>query len=109
MKVSEVLQNSLNSFLQNVQGPVEGVRQHQETQQIDKDTGTSPALVSQQEAKGQPKVNLPRDFKPVVGLSAREKAFFEEMFPRVRKEVQAYMEQLEAETHEKGQLVDVKG
>ncbi len=109
MKVSEVLQNSLNSLLQNVQGPVEGVREHQEAQQIDKDTATSPVQVNPQEAKGPSRVNLPRDFKPVVGLSAREKAFFEEMFPRARKEVQAYMEQLEAETHEKGKFVDVKG
>ncbi len=55
------------------------------------------------------KLAIPKDFKPKVGLTAREQEFFENLFPRARKEIRAYVQQQQNVYHEKGKFVDLKG
>lgn len=55
------------------------------------------------------KLEIPDNFKPQVGLSAREQAFFENLFPKARKEIRAYLDQQKKTQPEKGQYIDVKG
>lgn len=109
MKISEVLHGSLSGLLQKTQESVDGVREHPEARPVEQEAGTHSIEAKKHGEGGQSKVNLPENFQRVVGLSAREKAFFQEIFPRARKEVQAYLEQLEIQNLEKGQMVDVKG
>ncbi len=55
------------------------------------------------------KINIPKDFEPRVGLTAREQAFFEKLYPKARKEIQAYLKQQQKTVPQKGQIIDVKG
>ena len=55
------------------------------------------------------KVHVPENFQPRVGLSRKEQAFFEQIFPQHRKQIQAYLNQQNKASVEKGQLIDMKG
>ncbi|RMG69304.1 MAG: hypothetical protein D6715_00045 [Calditrichaeota bacterium] len=92
----------LNSPLQKPVGkPVDHSRQ------AEKARHTEANRQEQTPLKG--KINIPKDFEPRVGLDAREQAFFEKLYPKARKEIQAYLKQQQKAVPQKGQIIDVKG
>ncbi len=58
-------------------------------------------------AKG--KLNIPRDYQPKLGLDKKEQQFFEQIFPKARKEIRAYVDQQQKTFTEKGQIIDIRG
>ena len=56
-----------------------------------------------------PRGVLPEDFQPLLRLTKQEQKFFEELFPKSRREIRAYVEQQQKIFQEKGQLIDRKG
>lgn len=111
MKVSNILQNAVTNAVQNLHHSVENVRERPEVTKVKNDQPVVKTAVQEQQAENssEARINIPPNFKPLVGLTAREQAFFENLFPKSRKEIQAYTDQREKVNHEKGKLIDVKG
>lgn len=55
------------------------------------------------------KVQIPQNFEPKVKLNKKEQAYFEELFPKARKEIRIYLNQQQKAVPEKGKFVDIKG
>ncbi len=65
--------------------------------------------VEQAGAHHQQRKNIPRDFKPKVGLTRKEQTFFAQLFPAQKRQIEAYVQQQNKTVPEKGQIIDLKG
>ncbi|NOX36605.1 MAG: hypothetical protein GXO78_03630 [Calditrichaeota bacterium] len=94
------IQDSLNRIYQNpaVQAPDAPSR-----------TQKPPASSPSTSHDSTQKLNIPDNFEPQVGLSRKERRFFEQVFPQHKKQIQAYLDQQNKTSVEKGQYIDVKG
>ncbi len=58
---------------------------------------------------GRQKVTLPDELQPLMRLTRQEQAYFEQLFPKAKREIRAYVEQQQKVFQEKGQIIDLKG
>ncbi len=53
--------------------------------------------------------NIPRDYRPKMGLNRKEQTFFARMFPAHKRQIEAYLQQQNNTVPEKGKIIDMKG
>lgn len=95
--VPYINQNSRGNAVQKNATPVqEGKVQRQQN-------GEKPKVVERQNA------TLPDELQTLMRLTRQEQAFFEQLFPKAKREIRAYVEQQQKVFQEKGQIIDLKG
>lgn len=109
MKVNNTLQNAVANMMHTVQTAVQETRKQSEISKVAKKTDTSEAHLQKPGLKAAQNIKHPVVSEPLVNLSANEQAFFEDLYPKARKEIRAYIAQQKNVSHVKGQLFDAKG
>ncbi len=109
MKVNNILQNAVTDMMHTVQAAVRETRKQSEVSKVAKKTDTSQAGLRKSGLKAAQNIKRSDVPEPLVNLSANEQAFFEDLYPKARKEIRAYIAQQKNVSHLKGQLFDARG
>jgi len=109
MKVNNILQNAVANVMHTVQTAARETRKQSEISKVAKKTDTSQVRLQKPGSKAAQNVKRSVVSEPLVNLSANEQTFFEDLYPKARKEIRAYIAQQKNVSHVKGQLFDAKG
>ncbi len=109
MKVNSTLQNAVSDMMQNLQTAVQETRKQTAVSKIAKKTVVAKENLQKPGSTVAQKVKDSGVSESFANLSATEQTFFEDLYPKARKEIRAYITQQKNVSHVKGRLFDAKG